>query len=80
MKTTVKGARAFLMVFITGFMLLMFSSTSFTTNAHAQTPGSRLITLCHFGRIIQVDQKAVSYHLLHGDKIGICGPATPINR
>ena len=71
MKTTVKGARVFFMMLVLG-LLTMSPSTSSNSNAHAQTPGTRLITICHFGRTIRVDFTSLKYHLAHGDKIGSC--------
>lgn len=79
MKTTAeKNRRTVWLMLMTFVMLLLFSSTSFTKNATStQLPGNRLILMCHFGRMIRVDQDAVKYHLSHGDKIGVCDPATP---
>ena len=43
-----------------------------TTTTTTTTPAPRKVAMCHGGRTIMVDERAVAGHLAHGDTLGPC--------
>ncbi|MCA9954371.1 MAG: FecR domain-containing protein [Anaerolineales bacterium] len=52
-------------------------STDTPVPAPTDTPPANLVTICHNGNTIQVDESAVDAHLAHGDTLGPCPTPTP---
>ena len=74
-----KGGKTLLMMLIACFVTLVFSSLSSTKSTSEQSLGIRKVSMCHFGKVIKVDQSAVQSHLDHGDRVGVCEPNPPID-
>ena len=48
------------------------TTTTSTTTTTTTTPAPKKVAICHDGRTIMVDARAVPGHLAHGDKLGPC--------
>lgn len=53
------------------------ASTDTPVPVPTDTPPPNLVTICHNGNTIQVDESAVDAHLNHGDTLGPCPSPTP---
>lgn len=81
MKTQEKGGfRTLLQILIPCFVALLFSSASPSKKVLIDLPIHNLVTMCHFGKTIRVDETSVKIHLAHGDGIGRCGQAPPVDQ
>jgi hypothetical protein len=52
--------------------LVTTTTTSAATTTTTTTPAPRKVAMCHEGRTIMVDARAVPSHLAHGDTMGPC--------
>lgn len=78
MRTTKnKVANALFMTLLVSFMVFLFSATVHSKTFASKSIKSKLVTICHKGKTIRVDQSAVNAHLKHGDGLGSCAVTLP---